>query len=87
MEGTAVAAVLHRPLSSHAARSSAEASARKPGDLCSARLQRYKLHLDTAHFEIGCHFIRARVETRRFQAMGQVDSTCTAPPGSTAATP
>jgi hypothetical protein len=27
------------------------------------------------------HFIVSRVETRRFQAMGQLDSTCTAPPG------
>jgi hypothetical protein len=28
------------------------------------------------------HLIGWRVETRRFQAMGQLDSTCTAPPGS-----
>jgi hypothetical protein len=26
------------------------------------------------------HFMGSRVETRRFQAMGQLDSTCTAPP-------
>jgi hypothetical protein len=29
------------------------------------------------------HLIGSRVETRRFQAMGQLDSTCTAPPGRT----
>jgi hypothetical protein len=28
----------------------------------------------------GFHLIGSMVETRRFQAMGQLDSTCTAPP-------
>jgi hypothetical protein len=33
-----------------------------------------------ANFETSFHFIGSRVETRRFQAIGPLNSTCTAPP-------
>jgi hypothetical protein len=46
-----------------------------------AMVQRHKLNLKLQTLKPGFHLIGARVETRRFQAaMGQLDSTCTAPP-------
>jgi hypothetical protein len=41
---------------------------------------RYKSNLKKQILKPGNHLIGSRVETRRFQAMGQLYSTCTAPP-------
>jgi hypothetical protein len=43
------------------------------GWLCLLVWQRYKLHLNANK---GYHLMGSMVETRRFQAMGQLDSTC-----------
>jgi hypothetical protein len=45
---------------------------------CGSSVERYKLHSKTQTLKPVSHFT-SRVETRRFQAMGILNSTCTAP--------